>query len=304
MTINSPSPTHYREALQAALEAVELARRFYFFESIASTSDFARDLIARAGGARAAGDLHGTVVVADHQSAGRGRFQRAWLAPPGTALLFTLILDRGQVPAPPLLTLALPVATAVAITRHTGLAARIKFPNDILVHERKTAGILLEQPPGAGVVLAGIGVNVHQTADQLPPPTHVPPTSLEMELPRVSEKPETSHDNADDPSHDANTSASATSSLGPQRPALLAEILCRLSALIATPDPAAELPRRMNQLCDTLGRHVEVTTPDGILRGVALSITSDGALMVRTDAGMQRPIYSGDIKQLTAHSDK
>ena len=280
-----PVPPHYRQALQAALEAVELVRRFYFFESVASTSDFARDLIGRAGGARAAGDLHGTVVVADHQSAGRGRFQRAWLAPPGTALLFTLILDGAQVPAPSLLTLALPVATAEAIARHTGLAARIKFPNDVLIRERKTAGILLEQPPGAGLMLAGIGVNVHQTPDQLPPPTHVPPTSLEMELSCGDEKAETPPPT-------------------PQRPALLAEILRRLGALIATPDPAAELPRRMNQLCDTLGRHVEVTTPDGILRGVALSITGDGALMVRTDAGMQRPIYSGDIKQLTAHGAK
>lgn len=276
MTEQGASPPHYREALQIALGEVDLARRFYFFEDIASTSDFARDLIARAGGARAAADLHGTVVVADHQSAGRGRFNRAWLAPPGTALLFTLILDRAQVPAPPLLTLALPVAAAEAITRVTGLAARIKFPNDILIHERKTAGILLEQPPGSGVLLAGIGVNVHQTADQLPPPSHVPPTSLELELQH----------------------AGAGSV---QRPTLLAAILQRLGTLLATPDAAVDLPRRMNQLCDTLGRHVEVTTPDGILRGVALSITPDGALMVRTDAGMQRPIYSGDIKQLTAH---
>ena len=283
---------------------MELARRFYFFESIASTSDFARDLIARAGGARAAGDLHGTVVVADHQSAGRGRFHRAWLAPPGTALLFTLILNRAQVPAPPLLTLALPVATAEAITQHTGLAARIKFPNDILVHERKTAGILLEQPPGAGVMLAGIGVNVHQTADQLPPPTHVPPTSLEMELPRASVEDEMLQDSPDASPSGINTCAPTTSFLPPQRPVLLAELLRCLGRFIATPDAATELPRRMNQLCDTLGRHVEVTTPDGILRGVALSITSDGALMVRTDAGMQRPIYSGDVKQLTAHGNK
>ncbi len=291
MTEQGDPPPHYREALQVALGGVDLARRFYFFEDIASTSDFARDLIARAGGARAAADLHGTVVVADHQSAGRGRFNRAWLAPPGTALLFTLILDRAQVPAPPLLTLALPVAAAEAITRVTGLAARIKFPNDILINERKTAGILLEQPPGAGVLLAGIGVNVHQTADQLPPPSHVPPTSLELELQWVSTRL----------AMDDNIRANAPPPPPLQHPALLAAILQRLGTLISTPDAAVDLPRRMNQLCDTLGRHVEVTTPDGILRGVALSITPDGALMVRTDAGMQRPIYSGDIKQLTAH---
>ena len=268
MTTDAPIP--YREALRDALRDVELARRIHCLDETPSTNDYAAQL-ARHGRdpAATAAALHGTLVVADHQTAGRGRFRRSWIAPPGTALLFTLVLDRAQAP-PAAVALAAPVACCDAIAALAALPARVKYPNDILLRERKAGGILLEQPPGTAVVLAGIGINVAQQPDDLPPPTHVPPTSLAIE---------------------------AAPAPPPGRAPLLAALIARLGALL---HPAAlpALPARMNALCDTIGRHVEVTTAGGTLAGVAICVADDGALVVRTDQGMQHAVYSGDIRQL------
>lgn len=110
-----------------------------------STNERARELAA-------AGAGHGTLVTADEQTAGRGRQGRAWVAPPGSAVLMSVVLRRsGDL---------LPLAAAVAVCEALPLAALVKWPNDVWVGGRKVAGILVEGRPLEGWAVLGVGVNV------------------------------------------------------------------------------------------------------------------------------------------------
>jgi BirA family transcriptional regulator, biotin operon repressor / biotin---[acetyl-CoA-carboxylase] ligase len=119
----------------------------------------------------------GVTVATDLQTHGRGRLGRRWEAPPKRALLFSVLLR----PRPPMalwpeLSLVAGEAVAAALRAEAGVAAVLSHPNDVLVEGRKVAGILPEA--SVGRVVLGIGVNVNQTADELPAETPKPPTSL------------------------------------------------------------------------------------------------------------------------------
>ena len=125
----------------------------------------------------------GTTVATDLQTHGRGRLGRTWDAPKGTALLFSVLLR----PQPPMaiwpeLSLVAGDAVAAALREQTGVAAELGHPNDVLVAGRKLAGVLPEAT--AGRVVLGVGVNVNQTAGELPEETAKPPTSLRVETGR------------------------------------------------------------------------------------------------------------------------
>ena len=109
----------------------------------------------------------GALVVADHQTAGRGRLGRSWDAPAGTALLFSCLLKPPPERTVPQLSLVAGIATADTLERTLGLSVQIKWPNDVMLRRRKVAGCLAEARDEA--VVLGVGVNVNQTSDQLPP---------------------------------------------------------------------------------------------------------------------------------------
>jgi BirA family biotin operon repressor/biotin-[acetyl-CoA-carboxylase] ligase len=122
----------------------------------------------------------GAVAVADEQTQGRGRMGRIWLAPPGTALLLSVRLVP-EVAAERLPTLTVAAAEAVrAVVAELGLDATVKQPNDVLVADRKVAGVLAEAVEGR--VTLGIGLNVAQAANELPDRPVFPATSLALEL--------------------------------------------------------------------------------------------------------------------------
>ena len=108
----------------------------------------------------------GALVVADHQTTGRGRLGRTWEAPPGTAILCSLLLKPPPAHNAPELSLVAGVAVADTLERATELSVQIKWPNDVMLRRRKVAGCLAEGRDGA--VVLGIGVNVNQTSEQLP----------------------------------------------------------------------------------------------------------------------------------------
>jgi BirA family transcriptional regulator, biotin operon repressor / biotin---[acetyl-CoA-carboxylase] ligase len=154
-----------------------LGRPRLHLRATTSTNDRARALAQ--GGAP-----HGTLVTADEQHAGRGRQGRTWSAPPRRALLLSLVLRD-----PPAL---LPLAAALAVAEIAGPEARIKWPNDVLVEDRKVAGILAEGRPHEGWAVLGIGVNVALRVDELPPELHatagtlgLTPADLEPTLERL-----------------------------------------------------------------------------------------------------------------------
>lgn len=118
-----------------------------------STNEFARALAG-------AGAPHGTLVTAREQTGGRGRQGRAWTAPPGQALLCSLVVRE-----PPRL---LPLTAGAAVAATVGAQARVKWPNDVLVDGRKVSGILVEARPQQGWAVVGIGINVAVRVEELP----------------------------------------------------------------------------------------------------------------------------------------
>lgn len=254
-----------------AIANAAIVRRIYFFDEIGSTSDWAKALIRRANGSA---DLEGTLVVANSQIAGRGRFDRRWHATAGKALLFSLILRESLTESSPALlarqlSIAAPVAGCRAIAVETGLSARIKYPNDVLLSGRKCCGILIESVTASknSFAVLGVGINVNQSADELPSGSRITPTSIALESGKQADLLK-----------------------------LLNAFLESLTALLDNPEAARQ---QMNLLCETLGNHVRIDTAYELVEGVAAGVTAEGALIVRTAIGIDKVIHSGDVVQVT-----
>jgi BirA family biotin operon repressor/biotin-[acetyl-CoA-carboxylase] ligase len=219
-----------------------------------------------------AGAADGTTVVADYQNEGRGRRGRAWFAPAGTALLASIVVRPRVEPRDlPLYSFAAALATADAIAALAGVAPRLKWPNDVLVEDRKVSGILLESrvtpPRGEAVVAIGIGLNLRQT--EFPEELRAGATSLLIATGRTI---------ATEAALDAVTGALATWRARLER------------------DGFAPLRARWLEVADTIGRRVEV---DGVA-GVAVDLASDGALVI-ADGRVRRRVVAGEIG---AHSPR
>lgn len=253
------------EAIAAALTTQRLGRPALVFAQVGSTNDLAREY-AQAG----AGD--GLLLLAEEQTAGRGRLDRTWWAPAGTCLLMTLLL-RPALPLPLAgqLTMCLGLGAAEGIAQVTGVDARLKWPNDLLVNGRKLGGMLTELNADDGRINyaalgLGLNVNVDFARDAAPPDVAGLATSLLLETGREVD-----------------------------RLALLAAILARTEAWVdgalAGESPHAAWANRL----DTLGRRVRVSLTAAALEGEAIGVTPEGALLVREDGGAVRTVWSGDV---------
>jgi BirA family biotin operon repressor/biotin-[acetyl-CoA-carboxylase] ligase len=136
-----------------------LGRSFYFFEELPSTNSYAKQLNGES-------SYHGSLVLADHQTGGRGQYDRKWQVEPGQNLTFSLVFEPQKAERFTLLTLACALAVSDVIDSQAGLETKLKWPNDILCNGKKLCGILTEtQFSGNKVerVVVGIGLNVNQT---------------------------------------------------------------------------------------------------------------------------------------------
>ena len=210
-----------------------------------------------------AGEPSGLVLVAEEQTAGRGRLDRTWVSPPAAGLTFSVLL---RPPAEPEQLGWLPLwgglAVARAVREQAGVDAVLKWPNDVLVGGRKVAGLLAEAVtgPGGTAVVLGIGLNVTTRAEELPAPTGVAPTSLLLE-------------------------AAATT----DRETLLKAILRSLTGTIGDRDVTA-----YRQACATLGRWVRIELPGGqAVEGTAEAVDDQGRLVVDGTA-----FAAGDVVHL------
>lgn len=232
---------------------------FYALRVTSSTQDELRRLAE-------AGAPEGAVVVADHQTQGRGRQGRSWIDEPGANLLFSVLLRPEISPARiPQLSLLTAVAAADALGAATGVAIRIRWPNDLLVGERKVGGILAEAAAlgeRVAYVLLGVGINVNQTA--FPPDLSVRATSLALEV-----------------GH----------SLG--REVLLEALLGSLDRWYARYLWEGFSPVRegWRQAAVTLGQRVNGAG----VAGIAEDLDSDGALVVRTAKGELVRLVAGEL---------
>jgi len=254
------------ESITGLLTTRTLGRTLRFLASTGSTNTVAH---AEA----EAGAPDGLAVVADEQTAGRGRMDRSWWAPAGTCLLFSLLL-RPQLRASRVgeLTMCLGLGAVEGIAACTGVQARLKWPNDLVLAGRKLGGMLAEtRLDGERIVYAvlGLGVNVNL-------------------------------DFARDPGVPAELSATAGSlqaALGRQvdRALLLAAILLhterRLLCALEGERPLAAWADAL----DTLGQEVTVTTTAASYRGIAAGVTLEGALRLALEGGGEQIIWSGDV---------
>jgi BirA family transcriptional regulator, biotin operon repressor / biotin---[acetyl-CoA-carboxylase] ligase len=227
-----------------------------------------------------AGAPEGLVAVADHQSAGRGRLDRRWEAPPGAALLVSVLLRPVLEPGALHLATALVALSALDACRQTaGVDAGIKWPNDLVVADAKLAGVLAEADPSAGggtagsvAVVVGIGLNIE------PPGRGASSNATSL----------------------AELVAAGRGSAVPSRDALLSALLYELERRRPELDDAEgrrALGSDLRSRCVTLGRAVRVELGTTELIGTATGLTDEGALVVETDAG-RRVVTAGDVVHL------
>jgi len=248
-------------AICKALRSDFFGQQVVYCPTIDSTNSVAKMLALQ-------GAAEGTLVVADKQTAGRGRLGRRWLAPRGTCLLFSLVFRPGlKVERAQALNMICGLGVRQAIHELTALPAQLKWPNDIMLHGRKAGGILTEMSSRGELleyVVVGIGLNVNVDITALPAEFNA--TSIAHELGRMV-----------------------------PRLSLLQEavrlIEQRYSALRAGESPLADWAAAL----ETLGQRVQVHTGQGLWQGLATGVDDEGALLLRLDDGHLRRVLLGDI---------
>ncbi len=248
-----------------------------------------------------AGAAEGLVLVAETQTAGRGRLGRSWSSPPRAALACSVLLRPVAVPpaARAWLPLLTGIAVAAALRAGAGVAAGLKWPNDVLVGDRKIAGILAEAHGDAIVV--GVGLNVTLTAAELPVPTA---TSLLLEDAACLDRERVLEDVLTELAarYTAWAAAPAAPAAPPAPPASAAPAASPASAAppaLAAPAAAGAGTRALRaeylRWCVTVGRKVRVELPAGPpLTGMAADVDETGRLAVRTGSGITM-VGAGDI---------
>lgn len=248
--------------VERARRGAAIGNRVVYRAATPSTNLLARELSQQ-------GALDGTVIVCDDQTQGRGRLGRQWVVPPRSGVTVSII--KRPAPSFPLFALAPAAALAVADTLapYARSTLSLKWPNDVLLSNKKVAGILieLEQANECWTAIIGIGINVNAAPD----------------LPTA-------------------TCLAAVTGARLAREPLLIGLLCALERHIelSSESPAAVLAR-WRGLLTTLGLDIHAQTPRGDIRGRAVDVDEHGALLIRDHCGVIHVVHAGDVT-LTAHS--
>ena len=249
-----------REQIQSGLGTQWAGQDIVYFKEIDSTNRYAKKLAGQ-------GAAHGTMVLADTQTAGRGRRGHSWISPAGSSISMTLIL-RPDVPPAQVAKISLltALATANAIRRVTGLDVRIKWPNDIVAGGRKVCGMLMEMdatPEKVASVVAGVGINVHQT--QFPEEIAHSASSLDLLAGRRISRAD-----------------------------IVRAFLQEFEQAWVLGDEA--MMRAYCARSATIGQRVQVIGLNGTYTGTAEGVTDSGSLLVRADEdGGVREVLAADV---------
>lgn len=254
--------------LEPLLQTRDVGRTLKYFEETSSTSQIAWGLGDE-------GAPHGTVVVANHQTKGRGRNGRSWVSPPGLNLYFSILL-RPEVPPAhaPELTLVAAVAVCEALRDAGCERARIKWPNDVEIGGRKAVGVLTEMSAneeGVDFVVVGIGVDVNMQPEDMPAEIKDIATSVRIALGKPY-----------------------------SRARLLARVLERFETWLDRfeDEGFAVVRARWTALSSTIGAKVRLQLGGKRVEGRAESIDEAGHLIVRTEAGGVEKVVAGDVEHL------
>jgi BirA family biotin operon repressor/biotin-[acetyl-CoA-carboxylase] ligase len=250
------------DSLRSALAHLNLPA-IHYLETVGSTNDYARQLAE-------SGAPDGALVVADEQTRGRGRLERRWLTPAGSALAFSLVLrpSAAEIGRLGLLAPLCGVAVCDALRQEYGLPAEVKWPNDVLLKRRKACGVLVEAAwlgSELQAVIAGIGVNVS--------PASIPPDS-EVLFPATCVEEAVGHP--------------------VERERLLATILAAFASWRRKMDNPAFLQTWESWLAFK-GEQVTVESASGVLSGKVLGVAADGSLRLDS-GGAERMVSVGDVR--------
>jgi len=243
------------------LNTKSIGKKIYYFDSVASTMDIAVELGLK-------GSPEGTLILAEAQSKGRGRLGRVWFSPKHKGIYLSVILKPKILPnQASILTLLAAVGICEAIKEIAGLDVQIKWPNDILIHNKKMGGILTElnaEMDEVRFVVIGIGLNVNNDAKSL----IAGATSLK----------EQGKENIN-------------------RIELLQELLLKIEENYALFQKKGSQPiiEKWRDYNITLGRRVAVFAHKEHIEGEAVDIDIDGGLLIRRDSGVTEKVMSGDI---------
>ena len=246
--------------IQAALADSIVGHRIHYHQVVGSTMDVARDLAH-------GGEREGTVVVAEEQNKGRGRFNRVWVSPPGLNLYFTVLLrpEPGQLPY---MNMAAALAVFDTVAHIPGLKPTVKWPNDIRIGGRKLSGILIETEfdgDRLSHALVGIGVNVNLDVSEHPEIADTA-TSLRSEAGREFDRSDTLH-----------------------------SVLANLDTWYARVRAGESLTKDWAATLETLGKQVELRWRDQVITGVAESVDDEGNLILLQPDGERINVVAGEV---------
>lgn len=250
------------------LETSWIGKPYHYFPQIGSTNDEALRLAAQ-------GSPHGCVVVAEEQTAGRGRLRRPWISPARHGIYLSLIL-RTSLPIrqAPQSTLVAALSLVRVLSARYRLGAVVKWPNDVLIGGRKVTGILTEMQSDQDMIrflVIGIGINVNHTPDELTGPLRYPATSLAIE-----------------------------SGNPIKRQDVLLAFLHRFEQdyeQFLRKGFSAVLPD-LEEASGILGKTIKVHCGEKILRGKAVGFTHEGALRLLTEQNTEETLWVGDVTQI------
>ena len=257
----------FSEEIQDGLKTAIVGSEIVYFAETDSTNH--RAALLAEGGAR-----DGTVIVAEAQSAGKGRLGRRWTSPAGVNLYLSIILRPAIAPrAAPLLTFLSSLATARTIELETGLRPTVKWPNDVLLGGCKVAGLLNEmnaETERVNYVILGIGVNLNMTQEQFPDDLRYPATSLALALQHPVD-----------------------------RVRFCRRLLSEIDSLYRN-YPAGQDTILAGWLAyfDLQGKKVTVEEPSRSIVGTVTGIAADGALLLSLENGDSERILAGDVRPL------
>lgn len=241
------------------LETRFIGQKVICYPRLTSTMDVAKQAARQ-------GVAEGTVVVADEQTAGKGRIKRLWLSPKGSIALSIILYP--SLSYLPYLTMLASVAIVHSIEAVTGLKAQLKWPNDVLIGGKKVCGILIESDVRGNVVaytIIGIGINVNF---------------------RLADFPEI-----------LTTATSLADELGKDvsRVAVIRRLLIETERLYLTLPDGEPIYQEWRDRLVTLGRKVQVKSGKTALEGIAQSVARDGSLLLRHSNGSSTKIVAGDV---------
>ncbi len=263
--VSVPDVLHADDLLSRLPDVKIVGRDIRVFQETTSTNDIMEKLARD-------GVKEGVVVFAEAQTKGRGRLGRKWISPCNKGLWFSVLLRPDLCPqAATQLTVAAATALARAIRQQTNISPEVKWPNDILIREKKVAGILTElsaELDRVKYLILGIGVDVNLSASEFPADVRKIATSLKIESGRVINRAEL-----------------AT--------AILEELDADYARVCA--GQFENLAAEWEELCTTIGHNVVIRIGDRSIQGRAESLDSDGALLLRTQHGRLERIIGGDV---------